>query len=63
MTICRFKNKKTGEKLFVKANFSEASSPLMYSWDGQEYHGSPYQVADARHNPRVAAKLIARWCR
>jgi hypothetical protein len=43
------------------ANFAEASSPIRVNlWPGDEstWQPIPYQVADARHDPREAERLI-----
>jgi hypothetical protein len=45
-------------RLTFAGNFAEASSPLTI--DGTS---TPFQVADARHRPATAAKLLNDWCR
>lgn len=48
--ITKFRNKKTGAIVEIKADFAQASSPISTRWNGDsEWHGTPYQVADARH--------------
>ena len=54
--------------LYVRANFSQASDSIKFAWgreavDEERWSGSPYQVADARHSRRAAAKLIRNWNR
>lgn len=46
------------------ANFANASSPI-YICDpnGSNPESTPFQVADSRHNPVVAAKLLNSWLR
>ena len=62
-SIREFKNCR-GERLWLQADFSQASSQLRFSWHGpDEFQGSPFQVADARHRPVAAAKLVAQWSR
>lgn len=61
-TTHKFINKHR-EVLYIRADFAQASSPIQFSWDGDEFHGSPFQVADAQHWPIRACKLIAGWGR
>lgn len=56
-----YRNRKTGETLTVSANWAQASSPITARWNDGEQFSTPYQVADARHQPRKAAELVARW--
>jgi hypothetical protein len=39
------------------ADFAQASSPILI--DGQS---TPFQVADARHDPSAVARMLIRWC-
>lgn len=41
----------------MTADFAQASSPLLLDGDS-----TPYQVADARHRPLLAAELLLSWC-
>ena len=57
----KFQNK-FGDVLYIRADFAQAASPLLYSWhDREHFEHSPFQVANARHRPLEAAKLIAQW--
>jgi len=48
--------------LSFRANFAQAADQIrVISEDGSEY-GTPLQVADARHRPIEAAKIVNRWC-
>tara|TARA_R110000868_G_scaffold42219_2_gene143294 strand:- start:277 stop:471 length:195 start_codon:yes stop_codon:yes gene_type:complete len=60
-SITKFKNRKTGERLWIKADFAQASSPISISWDKVEWFGTPFQVADARHRHLEAAKMVVKW--
>lgn len=54
-------NKATGERIGVKAHWAEASDSIEGRRDGGEPFVTPFQVADARHNPFSGAMLVARW--
>ena len=56
----KFRNRH-GDYLWIRADFAQASSPLLFSWDGEDFHSCPFQVADARHRPLEACKLVAGW--
>lgn len=50
--------------LAFEADFAQASSPLMIcDYDGSRASSTPFQVADARHRPVAAAKLLNSWQR
>ena len=50
--------------LAFRANFAQASSQLMIcDHDGSRPDGTPFQVADSRHSPLAAAKMLNRWQR
>lgn len=61
--------------LWVRADWSQASSSIKVSWfkpttreggidDGfDDWQSTPFQVADARHSPREAARLVSDWGR
>ena len=63
MTTTRKFESNHGTTLYIRADFAQASSTIEFSQDGQEFFGSPFQVADARHRPLSACKLIAEWSR
>ena len=50
----------------LRADFAQASSPLEVNYDPDEGDDSwgptPYQVADARHEPSQAARLAVQDC-
>jgi hypothetical protein len=41
----------------MTANFAQASCPILL--DGQS---TPFQVADAKHDPGTAAEMLNNWC-
>lgn len=49
-----------GETLKISADLSQASAPISYK-DGNEWIGTPFQTADARHNECSAIRLILDW--
>lgn len=55
----------SGDRLDIQANWADAASAIWYRWpdhDGPDgWHGTPFQVADARHQPAAACRLVARW--
>jgi hypothetical protein len=54
----------TSVVLTFRADFAQASSPILIcDHDGSNCEGTPFQVADARHWPVEAAKLLNRWQR
>ena len=57
-TTYKFRNRH-GEYLWIKADFAQASSPILFSWDGEFFHSCPFQVADSGHRPLAACKLVA----
>jgi hypothetical protein len=47
-----------------RADFRQASSPILIGDEaGKQFSGTPLQVADARHSPVAAAKLLNEWLR
>ena len=56
----KFTNKR-GETLIIDADFSQAACPIRAKYDGYDWFGTPFQVADARHNPHAACRLVANW--
>ena len=48
-----------GQRLTIRANFAQASSPILARYDDGEWFGTPYQVADARHSSLAACRLVA----
>ena len=63
MTTTRKFQSNHGMTIYIRADFAQASSTIEFSQDGHEFYGSPFQVADARHRPLEACKLIAEWSR
>ena len=48
--------------LAFRADFAQASSPILIcDYDGSDPSGTPFQVADARHDAVAAAKMLNRW--
>ena len=56
----KYKNARTGEIIEIRADFAQASSPLQVRYDGGDWVGTQYQVADARHRPQEALRLVIR---
>jgi hypothetical protein len=51
-------------KLTLRTNMEQASSPILYQYEEygpNEWLGSPFQAADARHNWDDAFRLINNW--
>ncbi len=48
-------------KLSLRADFAQASSPILYARDGDEFDSTPFQVADARHDRTEAFRLVREW--
>lgn len=44
-------------RMMFSADFRQASCPIML-----EGRSTPFQVADARHDPVRAAEMLNRWC-
>lgn len=58
MTTAIYAVRVDGETRFTfGGNFAQASSPITLDGDS-----TPFQVADARHRPANAAKLLIDWC-
>lgn len=49
--------------LSFRADFAQASSPLMIEVRSGSFDSTPYQVADAGHRPAEAARMLNGWCR
>lgn len=45
-----------------RADFAQASSPILIGGE-DGFTSTPFQVADARHSPIAAAKLLNEWQR
>lgn len=58
-----FRNRRTGERLTILADFAQAASPIRARWNNEDDEAitTPYQVADARHRARLALRLVVRW--
>jgi len=54
----KYKNARTGETIEIRADFAQASSPLEVRYDGGDWVGTQYQVADARHRESEALRLV-----
>ncbi len=52
----------TDEGLEIQADFDLAACSLAWRETGEtSFRGSPYQVADARHDPDLAFEIIRDW--
>lgn len=49
--------------LTFRADFTQASSPIQIGTGEGGFDSTPFQVADSRHRPVEAAKLLNGWCR
>ena len=46
----------------IKADFAQAASQIMVRWDSDlDWQPTPFQVADARHSPAEAVRLVKNW--
>lgn len=52
-----------GQKFQMEANLAEASAPIRANFHSEEdtWDITPYQTADAEHNPMRAAELCAEY--
>ncbi len=50
-----------GDTLKIKADFAQASCPIMIGTESGGWTSTPFQVADARHCHRKAAVIVNRW--
>ena len=50
------------DRLNFRGDFAQASSPLEIGGD-EGFQSTPFQVADARHRPAIAAEILNDWCR
>lgn len=60
-----------GMSLIVAANWAQASDPIRAAWvepgeptpddSDDRWFGTPFQVADARHDERRALRLVREW--
>ena len=60
MTITKTRKYSWG-KLTIKADMAQASSPIKYSTDGEDFDSTPLQVADSQHDWRKAFSLVNQW--
>ena len=62
MTAIYTANPGNGDTLSIKADFGQASSPILLSADsGKTWDSTPFQVADAGHNSTTALKMVNAW--
>jgi len=51
-----------GQKFLMSANMVEASASISANFHGDDdWQGTPFQTADARHNAYAAAELVAEY--
>lgn len=60
-TVTKYQNRTSGATIDIRANFSEATSPIEVRYDGGNWQTTQFQVADARHDPRNALLLLLKW--
>ena len=52
----------TDRTLQIEADFAQAASLIRWRETEQDdWRGTPFQVADAHHNPHEAIDLVATW--
>lgn len=52
----------TDQTIQIDADFDHAASVIRWrETDRNQWIGTPYQVADAHHNPNEAIDLVAKW--
>ena len=63
MTRQIFQDRRIAKEIRIRADFAQAASPI--GWqdiddDPEEptWHGTPFQVADARHDEKAALRLV-----
>jgi hypothetical protein len=55
-----YQNPETG--IEIDADFSQSASPIRWRpIDEERWRGTPFQTADARHNPNIAIEIIDEW--
>lgn len=48
----------------IKADFAQASSPIMVRFaPDMDWESTPFQAADAGHSPRAAVRMVKNWTR
>lgn len=51
-----------GQRLYIRADFAQASSPILFSWgDLEDMQPTPWQVANARHSVAKAFRMVEGW--
>lgn len=60
-TVTKYQHKQTGSTIEIRADFTQASSPIEVRYDGKQWQTTQYQVADAKHEPRNALLLVLDW--
>lgn len=57
-----YKRKYKWGTLFIRADFGQASSPIMYSIDSpDDWRATVFQAADAGHNSARALTMVNSW--
>jgi hypothetical protein len=56
-----YKCKTTFDTLHFEGGFAEASSPIYAEAESGHWVCTPFQVADAGHDPKEAALMIIKW--
>jgi hypothetical protein len=58
-----FQDRRIAKEFRIKADWSQSSSPIAWQDIDDEpadatWHGTPFQVADARHDQKAALRLV-----
>ena len=57
-TTTKYQNRSTGEIIEIRADFAQASSPILVRHEDGHWVGTGFQVADARHRRHLALRLV-----
>jgi len=67
MTAIKVQDRRISKEIRVFADFDQSASAIWWQdidedpEDKTTWHGTPYQVADSRHNKKEALRLVAGW--
>ena len=55
------KKKYSWGDLWIKVDLAQASAPILYGYEGDDWRHSPFQTANARHSLARAFSLVNQW--
>lgn len=63
MTRQTFEDRRIAKEIRIKADWAQSASPIAWQDidddpDDATWHGTPFQVADARHDEKAALRLV-----